>query len=150
MRILTAFALGTTLVLCNLGTFSAAAHAKAKVVREARQRVIIRVPVLTPTPWDYYMGLKSIRSPVLPVPHSLVSNVRHGARERRAVRQAKTSSCEPSHVWPDRVMIPMLTINKWCCPRARRQAVRQGPHAVNASAAFQLRTTALGVGERSS
>jgi len=54
MRIMTvAFALGTALVLCNLGTFNAAAHAreaKAKVVREPRVRLIVRVPV--PTPWD--------------------------------------------------------------------------------------------------
>jgi hypothetical protein len=55
MRILTV-ALGTSLVLCNLGTFSDAAHAqKAKVVREPRERVIVRVPVVTPTPWDYYI-----------------------------------------------------------------------------------------------
>ena len=55
MRILTV-ALGTALVLCNLGTFSDAAHAqKAKVVREPRERVIVRVPVVTPTPWDYYI-----------------------------------------------------------------------------------------------
>ena len=49
MRIMTV-ALGTALVLCNVGTFSAAAHArKAKVVRE-----LVRVPVVTPTPyWDY-------------------------------------------------------------------------------------------------
>ena len=42
-------------VLCNLGTFSAAAHAqKAKVVREPRE--IIRVPVVKTTPyWDYYI-----------------------------------------------------------------------------------------------
>jgi hypothetical protein len=48
MRIMTvAFALGTALVLCNLGTFSVAAHAqKAKVVREPRERPIIRVPVV--------------------------------------------------------------------------------------------------------
>jgi hypothetical protein len=53
MRILTV-ALGTTLVLCNLGTFSDAAYAqKAKVVREP-PRVIITAPV-TPTPWDYYV-----------------------------------------------------------------------------------------------
>ena len=52
MRIMTV-ALGTALVLCNLGTFSAAAHArKAKVVREPRERVIVRVPVATPY-WDY-------------------------------------------------------------------------------------------------
>ena len=58
MRIMTvAFALGTALVLCNLGTFSVAAHAqKAKVVREPRERPIIRVPVVRTTPcWDYYL-----------------------------------------------------------------------------------------------
>jgi hypothetical protein len=57
MRIMTvAFALGTALVLCNLGTFSAAAHAReAKVVREPRVRLIVR-PVVTPTPyWDSYL-----------------------------------------------------------------------------------------------
>jgi hypothetical protein len=54
MRILTV-AIGTALVLCNLGTFSDAAHAqKAKVVREP-PRVIITAPVVTPTPWDYYI-----------------------------------------------------------------------------------------------
>jgi len=49
MRIMTV-ALGTALVLGNLGTFSAAAHAqKAKVGRE-----LVRVPVVTTTPyWDY-------------------------------------------------------------------------------------------------
>ena len=49
MRIMTV-ALGTALILCNLGTFSAAAHArKAKVVRE-----LVSVPVVTTTPyWDY-------------------------------------------------------------------------------------------------
>src|SRR6202790_1889217 len=57
MRIMTAFALGTALVLCNLGTFSAAAHArKAKVVREPRVRLIVRVPVVRTTPyWDSYI-----------------------------------------------------------------------------------------------
>ena len=58
MRIMTvAFALGTALVLCNLGTFSVAAHAqKANVVREPRERPIIRVPVVRTTPyWDYYI-----------------------------------------------------------------------------------------------
>ena len=55
MRIMTvAFALGTALVLCNLGTFNAAADAReAKVVREPRVRLIVRVPVATP--WDYYI-----------------------------------------------------------------------------------------------
>jgi hypothetical protein len=57
MRTMTvAFALGTALVLCNLATFSAAAQAqKAKVVREPRERLIVRVPVVRPTPWDYYI-----------------------------------------------------------------------------------------------
>jgi hypothetical protein len=44
MRIMT-IALGTVLVLCNLETFSTAAHArKAKLVREPRP--IIRVPMV--------------------------------------------------------------------------------------------------------
>ena len=49
MRIMTA-ALGTALVLCNLGTFTTAAHArKAKAAPE-----LVRVPVVTETPyWDY-------------------------------------------------------------------------------------------------
>jgi hypothetical protein len=53
MRIMTV-ALGAALVLCNLGTFSAAAHAqKAKVVREPRERLIVRVPVVRTIPyWD--------------------------------------------------------------------------------------------------
>src|SRR5258707_7614674 len=58
MRIMTvALALGTALVLCNLGTFNAAAHAReAKVAREPRVRLIVRVPVVVrPTPWDYYI-----------------------------------------------------------------------------------------------
>src|ERR1700681_1963601 len=58
MRIMTvAFALGTALVLCNLGTSSVAAHAQeAKVAREPRERPIIRVPIVRTTPyWDYYI-----------------------------------------------------------------------------------------------
>jgi hypothetical protein len=52
-----AFAFGTALVLCNPGTFGTAAHAReAKVIREVRQRPLIRVPVVTPAPyWDYYI-----------------------------------------------------------------------------------------------
>jgi hypothetical protein len=54
MRI-TIVALGAALVLCNLGTFGAAAQAQtAEVVREPRARPIIRVPVVRPAPyWDY-------------------------------------------------------------------------------------------------
>ena len=57
MRTMTvAFALGTALVLCNLGTFSGAAQAReAKVVREPRERLYVGVPVVRPTPWDYYI-----------------------------------------------------------------------------------------------
>ena len=49
-------ALGTALVLCNLGAFSDAAHAqKAKVVREPPERPLVRVPVWTTPYWDYYV-----------------------------------------------------------------------------------------------
>jgi hypothetical protein len=51
MRIMKAFALGTALVLCNLGTFGVVAHARdAKVVREPRVRLLV-VPVERPY-WD--------------------------------------------------------------------------------------------------
>src|SRR5277367_1683992 len=54
MRIVIA-ALGSALVLCNLGTFGTAAHAQ-QVVREPRERPIIRVPVVRAAPyWDYYI-----------------------------------------------------------------------------------------------
>ena len=51
MRIMTvAVALGTAVVLCN-----AAAHAQnAKVVRQPRERLIVRVPVERPY-WDSYI-----------------------------------------------------------------------------------------------
>jgi hypothetical protein len=50
-----AFALGTALVLCNPGMFGAAAHAReAKVVRQPRERLIVRVPVERPY-WDSYI-----------------------------------------------------------------------------------------------
>jgi hypothetical protein len=58
MRIMTvAFALGTALVLCNLGAFSVAAHAQtADAVRHPRERPIIRVPVVRAPPyWDSYL-----------------------------------------------------------------------------------------------
>ena len=52
MRIMTvAFALGTALVLCNLGSSTAAHARKAKVVREPPVRLVVR-----PNPyWDYYI-----------------------------------------------------------------------------------------------
>jgi len=56
MRIVTvAFALGTTLMLCNLGTFTTAAQAQTgKVVREPQERLVVRVPVVRPY-WDSYI-----------------------------------------------------------------------------------------------
>jgi hypothetical protein len=51
-----ALALGTALVVCDLGTFTAAAQAQqTKVVREPRERLFVSVPVVRPTPWDYYI-----------------------------------------------------------------------------------------------
>ena len=48
-----ASALGAALVLGNLGASGAEARArKAQVVHEPR-RVVITVPVIRPTPWDY-------------------------------------------------------------------------------------------------
>jgi hypothetical protein len=44
-------ALGTAMVLCNLGTLSATAQAQ-------EPRRVVRVPIITaptPTPWDYYI-----------------------------------------------------------------------------------------------
>ena len=56
MRMMTAaFALGTALVLCNPGAFGGVAHAQdAKVVRQPRERLVVRVPVVRPY-WDYYI-----------------------------------------------------------------------------------------------
>jgi hypothetical protein len=56
MKCLTsAFALAMAVPLCSLGAFSAPAHAQnGKVVRKPSDRlVVVRTPVLTPTPWDY-------------------------------------------------------------------------------------------------
>jgi hypothetical protein len=49
--------LGTAVALCSLATLSGPAHAqKSKVVREPRERPIIRVPVVRTTPyWDSYL-----------------------------------------------------------------------------------------------
>jgi hypothetical protein len=53
MRIVTAFALGTALVLCGLGTSPAQART-SKVVREPRERLFVPVPVVRPY-WDSYI-----------------------------------------------------------------------------------------------
>ena len=82
MRIVIA-ALGTALVLLNLGTFSAAAHAQqAKVVREPRERV----PVIRTTPyWDYYIVPRYRYRPeddrVDPCGGPVVPVIRYGAQE---------------------------------------------------------------------
>ena len=86
MRIMTAFALGTALVLCNLGTFNAAANAReAKVVREPRVRLIVRVPVVRPTPWDYNIIPRYRYRPqddrIDPYGPPVVPMVRYGAQE---------------------------------------------------------------------
>src|SRR5262244_1076619 len=56
MRTMTVtFALGTALVLSSLGALTAAAQArKAQVVREPRERLVVRVPVVRPY-WDSYV-----------------------------------------------------------------------------------------------
>ena len=48
-------ALGAALALCNLGTLSTAAQAQtAEIVREPRERPLVRVPIVRPAPyWDY-------------------------------------------------------------------------------------------------
>ena len=80
MRIMTvAFALGTALVLCNLGTF-AAAHA-----REAnRERLIVRVPVQRPY-WDSLIVPRYRYRPeddrVDPCGPPVVPVIRYGAQE---------------------------------------------------------------------
>jgi hypothetical protein len=56
MRIMTvAFAVGTALVLGNVGTFGSVAHAQeTRVVRQPRDRLIVTVPVERPY-WDSYI-----------------------------------------------------------------------------------------------
>jgi hypothetical protein len=86
MRIMTvAFALGMALVLCNLGTFSAAAHAReAQVVREPRVRLIVRVPVERPY-WDSYIVPRYRYRPqddrIDPCGPPVVPVVRYGSQE---------------------------------------------------------------------
>jgi len=50
-------ALGAALALCSLGALSTAAYAQnTRVVREPRERPLVRVPVIRPTPyWDSYI-----------------------------------------------------------------------------------------------
>ena len=81
MRIITAaFALGMALVLCNLGTFAAADAQEAN-----RERLIVRVPVVRPTPWDYYIVPRYRYRPeddrVDPCGPPIVPVIRYGAQE---------------------------------------------------------------------
>jgi hypothetical protein len=84
MRIMTAaFALGTALVLCNPGTFGAAAHARtAKVVREPPVRLVVRPPVPY---WDSYLVPQYRYRPeddrVDPYGPPVVPVLRYGAQE---------------------------------------------------------------------
>jgi hypothetical protein len=85
MRIMTvAFALGMAMVLCNLGTFSVAAHARdANVVREPRQRLVVR-PVERPY-WDSFIVPRYRYRPeddrVDPCGGPVVPVIRYGSQE---------------------------------------------------------------------
>ena len=86
MRIITtAFALGTALALCDLGTFCDPAQArKAEVVREPRVR--LHVPVVVPTPyWDSYIVPRYRYRPqddrIDPYGPPVVPVIRYGAQE---------------------------------------------------------------------
>ncbi len=81
MRMMTAaFALGTALVLCSLAT----SRAEARVVREPRERLFIRVPVTTPY-WDSYIVPRYRYRPeddrVDPYGPPVVPVIRYGAQE---------------------------------------------------------------------
>jgi hypothetical protein len=84
MRIMTvAFALGSALVLCNLGTFTTAAHAR-KVVREPRERLVVVVRPDQPY-WDSYIVPRYRYRPqddrVDPYGPPVVPVVRYGPQE---------------------------------------------------------------------
>ena len=77
-------ALGTAMVLGNLGAFSAAAH--AQTAREPRERPIVRVPIITPAPyWDYNIVPRYRYRPeddrVDPCGGPVVPVIRYGAQE---------------------------------------------------------------------
>ena len=86
MKIMTvAAALGTALVLSNLGTSGAAAQArKTQVVREPRERLIVTVPVVRPY-WDSYVVPRYRYRPeddrVDPYGPPVVPVIRYGAQE---------------------------------------------------------------------
>ena len=82
-----AFVLGAALVLCNPGTFGAAAYArKAKVAREPAQRLFVEVPVERPNPyWDSNIVPRYRYRPqddrVDPYGPPVVPVIRYGAQE---------------------------------------------------------------------
>jgi hypothetical protein len=85
MRMMTAaFALGTALVLCDLGTFAAAHARQAKVVRAPRERLVVTVPVERPY-WDSYVVPRYRYRPeddrVDPYGPPPVPVIRYGAQE---------------------------------------------------------------------
>jgi hypothetical protein len=82
-------ALGTALVLCNVGALSAPAQAQTEVVREPGARRIVRVPIVTaPAPppyWDYGIVPRYRYRPeddrVDPCGGPVVPVVRYGSQE---------------------------------------------------------------------
>ena len=107
MRIMTvAFALGTALVMCNLGTFSAAAHArKAKVVREPPARLlIVREPVVRQTPyWDSYIVPRYRYRPQ----DDRVD--RYGPPVAPVIRYGNQEVYVPPWTWPEMYMPPWIS-----------------------------------------
>jgi len=80
-----AFALGTALVLCHSGMFTSAADAQeARVVREPRARLVVRVPVSRPY-WDSYIVPRYRYRPeddrVDPYGPPVVPVIRYGSQE---------------------------------------------------------------------
>jgi hypothetical protein len=98
MKIMTV-ALGTTLVLCNPGTDSAAAHAqKAKVVREPR--AIIRVPMVRSN-WDL-----DPRYRYRPQDHRLGP---YGPPVAPVIRYGHQEVYLPPWTWPEIYLPPLIS-----------------------------------------
>jgi hypothetical protein len=77
-------------------TRKTAAHSrKATGVREPRVRLVVRVPVVTPTPWDYYIVPRYRYRPqddrIDPYGPPVVPVVRYGAQEVTAPGFARTA-----------------------------------------------------------
>jgi hypothetical protein len=86
MKIMTvAFALSTALVVCSLGAFSTAAHArKTKVVHEPRERLLVELRPNQPY-WDSYIVPRYRYRPqddrIDPYGPPVVPVIRYGAQE---------------------------------------------------------------------